>query len=53
MSFALRSTALYITGAAPEPPAPSARGPQVMWIMALLLCLGGSLDLAVWLLGMA
>ena len=49
MSMSLRCTAMYITVAA-APPAPSAQGPQVIWIMALLLCALGSLDLALFLL---
>jgi hypothetical protein len=40
---------LYIFTAS-APPATS-RGPQVIFIMALLLCVGGSLDLALFLLG--
>ncbi len=51
MSYALRNTALYLQYTAPTPPAASARGPQVIWIMALLLCVLGSIDPALlWLL---
>lgn len=46
MSMSLRSMALYIQP--PAAPAASARPPQIIWIMALLLCLGASLDPA-WL----
>jgi hypothetical protein len=49
--MSLRCTALYLTVDV-TPPAPSSRGPQVIFIMALLLCVGGSLDLARFLLGM-
>jgi hypothetical protein len=49
VSLALRSMALYVTE--PAAPAASARGPQIIWIMALLLCVGGSLDLALFLVG--
>jgi hypothetical protein len=44
--MSLRSLALYIEPTAVTP-TPSARGPQVIFIMALLLCALGSLDPAL------
>jgi hypothetical protein len=42
MSMSLRCLALYIQP--PAAPAASSRGPQIMWILALLLCVLGSID---------
>ncbi len=46
MSMALRSLALYIQPPAAAPTA--VQGPRVMWILALLLCVLGSIDVS-WL----